>query len=128
MKPIPEGVENIATKTVDAAYKVHSSIGPGLLERAYETCLIYELKKRGLSVERQVMLPINYDGNIIGNAYRIDLLVDKCLIVELKAIEEITTEHISQVLTYLQFSNLRLGLIFNFKKKYFKDTVRRVIR
>jgi len=98
------------------------------LERAYETCLIYELKKRGLSVERQVMLPINYDGNIIGNAYRIDLLVDKCLIVELKAIEEITTEHISQVLTYLQFSNLRLGLIFNFKKKYFKDTVRRVIR
>jgi len=128
MIPISEDVEKVATKTVDAAYKVHSLIGSGLLESAYQACLIYELKKRGLSVECQVSLPINYDDNIIGNAYRIDLLVENCLIVELKAVEEITPDHISQVLTYLKFSNLRLGLIFNFNKKYFKDIVRRIVR
>jgi GxxExxY protein len=127
MKPIPQEIENVATETVDAAYKVHSSIGPGLLESAYETCLIHELKKKGLKVESQVKLPIRYDGMIIDNSYRIDLLINNCLIVELKAVDEIIPLHISQVLTYLRFSDLRLGLIINFNTRFFRDSVKRVI-
>jgi GxxExxY protein len=127
MKPIPQDIENVATETVDAAYKVHSSIGPGLLESAYETCLIHELKKKGLKVESQVKLPIRYDGMIIDNSYRIDLLINNSLIVELKAVDEIIPLHISQVLTYLRFSDLRLGLIINFNTRFFRDSVKRVI-
>lgn len=80
-----------------------------------------ELKKKGLQVESQVSLPIYYDGIIINNGYRIDLLVDKCLIVERKAIDDITHIQISQLLTYLRFSDQRLGLIINFNKKYFNE-------
>jgi GxxExxY protein len=128
MTTISDEVEKVATTTVDAAFRVHSTIGPGLLESAYETCLIYELKKRGLSVESQVMLPIKYDDKIISNIYRIDLLVDNCLIVEVKAVDEIIPVHISQVLTYLKFSNQHLGLIINFKTRLLKDGVKRIIR
>jgi GxxExxY protein len=128
MTAIPEEIEKVATTIVDAAFKVHSTVGPGLLESAYETCLIYELKKRGLSVESQVALPIKYDGKIISNSYRIDLLVDNCLIIEIKAVDEIIPVYISQVLTYLKFSDQRLGLIINFNTRLFKDGVKRVIR
>jgi GxxExxY protein len=128
MITIPAEIEKIATETIDAAYKVHTSIGPGLLESAYEACLIYELKKRGFIVESQVMLPITYDGMIINNSYRIDLLIDHCLIVELKVVEEIIPIHISQVLTYLRFSDQKLGLIINFNTRLIKDGIKRVIR
>jgi len=87
-----------------------------------------ELRKRGIVVENQVSLPITYEDNIIPNAYRIDLLVNRCIIVELKVADEILDEHISQLLTYLRFNDLRLGLIINFRKRYFGDAVKRVVR
>jgi len=128
MDRVPDDVEKVANTTIDAAYKVHKIIGNNLLESAYESCLVIELKNRGLIVENQVSLPILYEDNIIPNAYRIDLLINKCLVVELKVMDEISPAHVSQLLTYLRFSNLRLGLIINFKKKFFGEAVRRVIR
>ena len=128
MDRVPDDVEKVANTTIDAAYKVHKIIGNNLLESAYESCLVIELKNRGLIVENQVSFPILYEDNIIPNAYRIDLLINKCLVVELKVMDEISPAHVSQLLTYLRFSNLRLGLIINFKKKFFGEAVRRVIR
>ena len=126
--PIPENVEKVATITIDAAYKVYNALGPGLLESAYEYCLIHELQKRGLKVDSQVNLPIYYDNTFINMGYRIDILVDNCLVIEVKAIEEIIPLHISQTLTYLKFSGNRLGLIINFNTRIFKDGLRRVAR
>jgi GxxExxY protein len=90
--------------------------------------MLIELEKRGLTAENQILLNITYDGHIIPNAYRLDILVNKCVIVEIKVVEEILPVHISQVLTYLRFTDLRIGLIINFNKKYFGDAVRRVKR
>ncbi|BAI60566.1 conserved hypothetical protein [Methanocella paludicola SANAE] len=128
MEPIPEEIEKIVTQIIDAAYNVHAYTGNGLLESAYEACMLIELEKKGLTVENQILLPIIYDGHIIPNAYRLDILVNKCVIVEIKVVEDILPVHISQVLTYLRFTDLRIGLIINFNKKYFGDAVRRVKR
>ncbi len=128
MEPLPDEVEKLAKEIIDAAFKVHTSLGRNLLESAYEVCLMIELRKRGIVVENQVSLPITYEDNIIPNAYRIDLLVNRCIIVELKVADEILDEHISQLLTYLRFNDLRLGLIINFRKRYFGDAVKRVVR
>jgi len=128
MEPLPDEVEKLAKEIIDAAFKVHTSLGRNLLESAYEVCLMIELRKRGIVVENQVSSPITYEDNIIPNAYRIDLLVNRCIIVELKVADEILDEHISQLLTYLRFNDLRLGLIINFRKRYFGDAVKRVVR
>lgn len=117
----------IAKEVFESGLKVHRKIGPGLLENVYEECLVYELKKKGISVKRQLSLPLRYEELYISSSYRIDLLVEDKLIIELKSVEELSNLHIAQVLTYLKLSNCKLGLLINFNSVLFKDGVRRVI-
>ena len=114
IEPIPESTDRVARQIVDAAFKVHSTLGPGLLESVYEPCLHHELSKRGFRVERQVSLPMVYDGIRLDAGLRLDLRVEDCVIVELKAVEEMNPVFKAQVLTYLKLTRLRLGLLINF--------------
>src|SRR6266849_1609211 len=125
-EPLPPDVEHLAKIVVDAAYKVHSSLGPGLLESVYETCLAHELRKRGIATETQVAIPIVYDG-IRLEGLRIDLLFNKQLLVEVKAVEEMNCVFKAQVLTYLKITGLRLGLLINFNVPLIKSGIERVI-
>lgn len=111
----------------EAGLKIHRTIGPGLLESAYEECLIYELEKKELKVERQLILPLIYEDVIIEKAYRIDVLVEKKLVIELKSVSELNELHFAQLLTYLKLMNCSLGLLINFNVPLFKDGVRRVV-
>ena len=122
-----EVLDQIAARIVDAAFCVHSQLGPGLLEGVYEVCLAHELKKRGLRVERQVALPVIYDGVRIEAGLRLDLLVNEMLIVEIKAVETILPVHKAQVLTYLKLRNCQLGLLINFNVPVIKDGIKRLI-
>ena len=126
MAPIPETTDRIATEIVDAAFAVHRALGPGLLEGVYETCLCHEMSKRGLHWERQVALPICYDGLRLESALRLDLLVENLVIVELKATEKLLPIHEAQVLTYLKLSGRRLGFLINFNSTVLKNGVRRL--
>src|SRR4051794_37937913 len=99
---------------VDAAYKIHTTLGPGLLESVYEAVLTYEVKKRGMRVQRQVPIPIVYEGVQIDEAFKADLIVEDKVIIELKAIEAVTAVHKKQLLTYLRLADKRLGLLINF--------------
>lgn len=120
--------ENQLSKLVfDAGLKVHRKIGPGLLESVYEECLAYELAKQGLNVQRQFALPLIYDDILIHTSYRLDLMVEEKLIIELKTVEELSELHMAQLLTYLKLSNCKLGLLMNFNTSLFKNGVRRVI-
>ena len=125
--PIEPEVEVIAQQTVDAAFKVHTALGPGLLESVYEVCLEYELTKRGLQVQRQLELPVIYDGTHLDAGIRLDLLVNQRLIVELKAVEKIHPVHHAQLMTYLKLTKRRLGLLINFNVPLIKDGIKRVI-
>ena len=113
---------------VDAAMKIHSALGPGLLESAYEACLAHELRKRGCHVETQVLLPIVYDGEQIDAGYRLDLLVDNLVIVELKAVEKMSAIYEAQLLSYLKLSGKPVGLLINFNVEHLRDGItRRVV-
>ena len=125
--PIPPELNILAKQAVDAAFAVHAALGPGLLEGIYETCLFHELTKRGLQVERQVSLPVIYDGLILEEGLRLDMLVEDNLVLELKAIEAILPVHLAQVLTYLKLSQRRLGLLINFNVTRIKDGIKRII-
>jgi GxxExxY protein len=113
---------------VDAAYRVHSTLGPGLLESVYEQCLAYELECRALSARRQVPLPIVYRDISIEPGFRIDLEVEDRVIVEIKAVERILPVHEAQLLTYMKLSGLKLGLLLNFNVPLMKEGIRRLIR
>ncbi len=118
---------NKLTETViGAAIEVHRELGPGLLESAYQQALEYELTLRGIRFEAQKNCPITYKGLLIENAYRLDLLVEDRLVVELKAIDALADVHEAQVLTYLKFSGCQLGLLINFRSRWLKDGVRRL--
>ena len=120
--------ENELAKIVfDAGMRVHKALGPGLLESVYEECLYYELQKEGLNVEKQKSLPVIYEEVKLDIGYRIDLLVEKKLIVELKSVEAINDLHLAQTLTYLRLSGCKLGLLINFNTVLYKNSVRRVI-
>ncbi|MFC3880958.1 GxxExxY protein [Algoriphagus namhaensis] len=119
--------EEIFKKVLDACFKVHKTLGPGLLENAYEICLAHELQKMGLRVRSQVALPVIYDGIKLDAGYRIDLLVEESIIVELKAVDELHPIHLAQVLTYLKLSKKKLGLLINFNVKLLKNGIKRVI-
>jgi GxxExxY protein len=119
--------EEIFKKVLDCAFEVHKTLGPGLLESTYEECLMFELQIAGFKVERQKALAINYKGLFLESAYRIDLLVEDQIIIELKAVEEVTNVHLAQILTYLKLSGCRLGLLVNFNVKLLKDGIKRVI-
>jgi GxxExxY protein len=120
--------QNLITgNIIDAAMKVHSALGPGLLESAYEACLLHELNKRQLQAVSQVALPVYYDGLTIDLGYRIDLLVEDKVIVELKAVEKIHPLHKAQLLSYLKLSGKQLGLLLNFGELHLKDGIERII-
>src|SRR4051812_25107751 len=120
-------IERVARQIVDAAFKIHSKVGPGLLESAYQTLMIYELTKRGLTVEKEVPVPVVYDEVRLDAGYRLDLLVNGCVIVEIKAVEQLHPVHEAQVLTYLKLLNKRLGILINFNVKLIKDGIKRIV-
>ena len=120
-------INEISGQIIDAAMKVHSALGPGLLESAYEACLIHELRKRGLHVESQAPLPVTYDGLTLDVGYRIDLLVEQAVIVELKAIERIAPIHEAQLLSYLRLSKRQLGLLINFNVPHLREGIKRMV-
>lgn len=111
----------ITSKIISAAIEVHRHLGPGLLESAYETCLAYELTEAGLQVEQQKPLPIVYKQIHLNHGYRIDLLVNNLVVVELKVVEQLTAVHEAQILSYLKFSGCQLGLLLNFNVTMLKD-------
>jgi GxxExxY protein len=111
----------------DSGLKVHKALGPGLLESTYEVCLAHELMQLNIHVERQVSLPVKYNNIQLDAGYRIDLLVENKVIVEIKAVKDFEDIHLAQLLTYLKLSGCKLGLLVNFNKLLFKDGVRRVI-
>jgi GxxExxY protein len=121
-------VENeISQLIIGCAIKVHTALGPGLLESAYEECLYYELVKEGLKVEKQKALPLIYEEIKLEVGYRLDLIVEDKVIIEIKACEGLNDIHLAQVLTYLKLSNVKLGLLINFNVTRVKDGIKRVV-
>lgn len=120
--------ENEISKVIfDSALKVHKNLGPGLLESAYEACLFYELQKSGLNVVKQKPLPLVYEEVKLEIGYRLDLLVENKVIIEVKAVEALNDVHLAQVLTYLKLSECKLGLLINFNVALIKNGIRRVV-
>jgi GxxExxY protein len=119
--------EGLSGRVIGAAMKVHSVLGPGLLESAYEACLVHELKKTGLKTETQIALPLAYDGVQIDIGYRLDLLVNDVLIVELKAVDKLTSLHQAQLMSYLKMSGKRVGLLINFNIEHLRDGIKRIV-
>jgi GxxExxY protein len=117
----------IAKIIVDCAFRVHTTLGPGLLETVYETALAYELTQRGLSVQRQVPIPIRYGTIRFDGGFIADLVVEGVLIVELKSIEQVAPVHKKQLITYLRLANKRLGLLINFGEALIKDGITRIV-
>ena len=117
----------IAKIVLDAANRVHRKTGPGLLERAYEECLYFELEKEGLLVEKQKVLPLIYEGVHLDAGYRIDLLVNQKVVIELKSVEAIAPVYLAQVITYLKLSGCKLGILINFNVSLLKDGFKRVV-
>jgi GxxExxY protein len=126
-EPIPEETERIAAIVLDAAFQVHKTLGPGLLESVYEVCLCRELSKRNIAFQCQTSLPVIYDGMRLEAGLRIDLLVADAVIVELKAVEKTIPLHKAQLLTYLKLTNKRLGLLINFNVPLLKDGIQRIV-
>jgi GxxExxY protein len=120
-------LHSISGAIVDCSIRVHRELGPGLLESVYEVCLMKELISEGLTVRRQVALPVFYNGENIGLDFKIDLLVEDEVIVELKTVDSILPVHEAQLLTYLKLSEKRLGLLINFNVKLLKDGIKRMI-
>ena len=125
---IPESTDVVAKAIVDAAFRVHTALGPGLLESVYETCLVHEIGRHGLQVQRQLLLPIQYDGIQIDAGLKLDLFVNACVVVELKSVEKLLPIHEAQLLTYLKLANCRLGLLINFNVPLIKNGIRRLAR
>ena len=121
------GINHISRLVITAAMRVHSVLGAGLLESAYEACLAHELRKQGLSVQTEVGLPVVYDGVRLDVGYRVDLLVENCVIVELKAVEKLLPVHAAQLLSHLKVSGIHLGLLINFKVPHLRDGIKRLV-
>ena len=116
----------IGERVIGCALKVHKTLGPGLLENVYETCLALELEEAGLFFDRQLTLPVNYNGTIIEGGYRLDLLVERHVVVEVKAVESIAAVHRAQVLSYLRLGGFRLGYLLNFNVALLKNGIARI--
>ena len=128
MNPLDEHrINSITGAIIDCSIRVHKELGPGLLESVYEVCLMKELVGEGLSVKRQLSLPVIYKGEKIDIDFKIDLLVEDEVIVELKAVESILPVHEAQILTYLKLSGKQIGLLLNFNTKLLKDGIRRFV-
>jgi GxxExxY protein len=124
---LPEQTERIARSVVDGAMAVHRALGPGLLESAYEICLAHDLERRGHAVIRQMGLPVVFEGIKLDGGYRVDLVIDGDVIVEVKAVDALAPLHQAQLLTYLRLSGLRLGFLINFNVVLLKNGIRRMI-
>ncbi|MDG2431374.1 GxxExxY protein [Flavobacterium sp.] len=124
---LSEELNALSYKVIGLAIEVHRTLGPGLLESAYQACLIYELQKAGLKVEKEVGLPIKYKEIKLDQGYRIDLLIENILVIELKTVDEFTSVHFAQILTYLKLGKYPLGLLINFNSKILKNNIKRFI-
>ena len=120
-------LDQLTHEILNSDFKIHTKLGPGLLESAYRTCLVYELRKKGFFVEEEKSLPLIYDEIKLEYGYRIDILVEKKIVIELKTVEAIKDVHVSQVLTYLKLSENHTGLLINFYTKSLKEGIKRVI-
>ncbi|MAE08498.1 MAG: GxxExxY protein [Bacteroidetes bacterium] len=120
-------IEKVFKMVLDCSFKVHTALGPGLLESAYEECLYYELVQSSLSVEKQKPLPLIYEEVKLNVGYRVDLLVENKVIVEIKSVESLADIHLAQILTYLKLSECKLGLLVNFNVRQLKDGIKRII-
>jgi GxxExxY protein len=127
-EPLSEKLERIGKEIVDSAYRVHKELGPGLLESVYEECMIYDLRRKGLQVDEQVYVPIEFDGQILKrNKLRIDLLVEDEVIVENKAVSDMNPLFESQILTYLKLGKKRLGYLINYNVPLIKNGIKRFV-
>ncbi|MCB2066955.1 MAG: GxxExxY protein [Erythrobacter sp.] len=124
--PRDDQIEALARSVVNCGFEIHHELGPGLLENAYEVLLLESLRQDGIEAKRQVSLPMKFRGVLVENAYKIDLLVEDKLIIEIKSLERLAPVHSKQLLTYLRLSQLPLGLLMNFGQALFKDGVKRV--
>ena len=120
-------IEEVARQIVDAAIKVHRALGPGLLESAYQKCVAYELRKRGLRVKCEVLQPVIYEDVRIDAGYRIDMLVEDCVIIENKTVEKLLPIHQAQLLTYLKLRDCRLGFLLNWNVPLMKQGIKRMV-
>jgi GxxExxY protein len=127
IEPIPPETERVASVVLDGAFRVHSRLGPGLVEEVYEACLCYEISKAGLRFERQKAIPVIYESVRVDAGLRLDVLVEDAVILELKSVREILPLHRAQVLTYLKLSGKRLGLLMNFNVPHPKDGIERFV-
>ncbi len=125
--PVPASVEKIGKFVLDAAFRVHTALGPGLLESVYETCTAYELTQSGLRAMTQVALPVTYQGIKMDAGLRPDMIVEDCVIVEFKAVETMNPVYEAQLITYLKLTAIRLGFLINFNVVHLKDGIKRVI-
>jgi GxxExxY protein len=122
-----EMINLLTEEILGCAFKVHTALGPGLLESSYKECLYYELNKAGLYTEKEKGLPLVYESVKLDVGYRIDLLVENKVVIETKAIEAITDVHVAQVITYLKLSGCKVGLLLNFHCKHLKDGIKRIV-
>ncbi len=120
-------LNKLSSKIISVAIEVHKALGPGLLESAYEECMCYEFRLRDFGFERQKLLPISYQGKLLDCGYRLDIVVEKAIILELKACEKIEPIHKAQLLTYLKLSNFKLGLLLNFNVPLMRDGITRIV-
>lgn len=125
--PVPPNVEKVGKAVLDAAFKVHTELGPGLLESVYETCTAYELSQSGLSAPTQVALPVTYKDIKMDAGLRLDMLVDDCAIVEFKSVEIMNPIYDAQLITYLKLTGIRLGFLINFNVVHLKDGIKRMV-
>ena len=125
--PIPPETERVGKLVLDAAYKVHTVLGPGLLESVYQTAMKHVLQSGGVSVETEVKLPIMFEGVELASALRIDTLVEKCVIAELKSVETMNPVFEAQLITYLRLSKVRLGFLINFNVPHLKGGIKRIV-
>ena len=126
-QPVPADVERIGKVVLNAAYKVHTTLGPGLIESVYQTSMKHVIEKSGVLVKTDVKLPIIFEGTKLDSGLHLDMLVDKSVIVELKSVERMNLLYEKQVVTYLRLSHLRLGFLINFNVPYLKDGIKRVV-
>ena len=119
--------ERVGKQILDCAMRVHSGLGPGLLEGAYEVCMVYELGKQGLGVQRQVVMPIRYKDVVVDGGYRLDLLVERRIVVELKTVDRLNDIHFAQLLSYLRLGGFELGYLLNFHVRHMKSGIKRIV-
>jgi GxxExxY protein len=127
IQPIPAETERIAQAAVDSAFKVHASLGPGLIESVYEACLCHELQKRAIPFKSQVSLPVLYEGLRLDAGLRLDMVLEDGVILELKAVEKMLPLFEAQLLTYLKLTGIRLGLLINFNVPMIRDGIKRIV-